>query len=88
MKKIAYIIFIFICLILLSSNIYTHKEYNVGDLITYNKMDFYVIRNSGSEEDYVTVLKKKPLTVSDINKYGGVGTDSNHINKYTKPNLD
>lgn len=88
MKKILCFIVIFISILLINNKIYAYKEYNVGDEVLYNRMKFYVIKNSSSDSDYVTLLKKKPLTVNEVNIYGGVGTDSNHVNKYTKPNLN
>ena len=32
-------------------------DYEIGDTVTYNGMDFYVIRNSYESDDYVTLLK-------------------------------
>ena len=58
------------------------KIYNVGDIVTYNDIDFYVIKDSGAKEDTVTLLKAKPLTVDEVNLYGGVGTENNHVNMY------
>lgn len=29
------------------------------------------------------MLKSEPLTVEEVNLYGGVGTESNHVNNYT-----
>ena len=55
----------------------TYNVYNIGDTVTYNGMDFYVIANSDSTSDSVTLLKAEPLTVDEVNTYG-VG----HINKY------
>ena len=49
-------------------------EYNVGDVIFYNDMKFYVMKNNF---DYVTLLKAKPLLLDEINEYG-----LGHINKY------
>ena len=55
----------------------TYQSYNVGDVVTYNGMDFYVIENSDETSDRVTMLKAEPLTVDEINTYG-VG----HVNRY------
>ena len=55
-----------------------YDTYNIGDLVTYNGMNFYVIANSDENSDYVTLLKAEPLTVNEVNTYG-VG----HINNYT-----
>ena len=56
----------------------TYTAYNVGDTITYNGMNFYVVSPSGTNEDSVTALKETPLTVDEVTTYG-VG----HINRYT-----
>ena len=56
----------------------TYTAYNVGDTVTYNGMNFYVVSPSGTNEDAVTVLKAEPLTVDEVTTYG-VG----HINRYT-----
>ena len=58
------------------------KTYNVGDEVTYNGVDYYVIKNSGSDDTSLTLLKQEPLTVDEINLYGGVGTANNHVNMY------
>ena len=59
------------------------KIYSVGDQITYNGVNYYVIKNSGANEQAVTLLKATPLTVDEVNQYGGVGTENNHVNRYT-----
>ena len=59
------------------------KAYKIGDEITYNGINFYVIENSDENSDTVTLLKREPLTVDEVNKYGGVGTENNHVNKNT-----
>ncbi len=61
----------------------TYKAYKIGDEITYNGINFYVIENSDETSDSVTLLKAEPLTVAEVNKYGGVGTENNHVNKNT-----
>ena len=54
-----------------------YETYEVGDEITYNNVDYYVIKNSSASEPNVTLLKAEPLTVEEVNLYG-----ANHINKY------
>ena len=61
----------------------TYKAYKIGDEVTYNGINFYVIENSDENSDSVTLLKEEPLTVAEVNKYGGVGTENNHLNKNT-----
>ena len=58
---------------------YGSKEYEIGDVITYNDIDYYVIKNSNKMKDYVTMLKADPLTVEEVNLYGEV-----HVNRYTR----
>ena len=57
------------------------KVYKIGDKVTYNGIDFYVIADSDKSKDSVTLLKAEPLTVDEVNKYG-----AGHINKYTYSN--
>ena len=60
----------------------TYTAYSVGDEVTYNNVDYYVIKDSSSSEVNVTLLKKTPLTVAEVNQFGGVGTANNHVNMY------
>ena len=55
-----------------------YKSYEIGDEVTYNNVDYYVIKKSNSNEENVTLLKSEPLTVEEVNRYG-VG----HVNMYT-----
>ena len=55
-----------------------YQSYNIGDIITYNGMNFYVIENSDENSDSVTMLKAEPLTVDEVNTYG-----AGHVNRYT-----
>ena len=55
----------------------TYSAYNVGDQITYNGIDFYVIAPSDETSDSVTLLKAEPLTVDEVNTYG-----AGHVNMY------
>ena len=61
----------------------TYDAYSVGDEVTYNNVDYRVIKNSGASESTVTLLKATPLTVAEVNTYGGVGTANNHVNMYS-----
>lgn len=79
MKKILYILAL-ITFVLCIDKISAYTEYKTGDEVTYNGIDFYVIKNSSSKDDSVTMLKKEPLTVDEVNLYGGVGTENNHVN--------
>ena len=66
----------------------TYSVYNVGDEVTYNGVDYYVIKNSGVKEPTITLLKAEPLTLAEVNQYGGVGTDNNYVNLYACGSYD
>ena len=53
----------------------TYTAYSVGDEVTYNGVDFYVIKDSGIKESTVTLLKAEPLTVAEVNQFG-----AGHVN--------
>ena len=55
-----------------------YQSYKIGDVVTYNGMNFYVIADSDETSESVTMLKAEPLTVDEVNTYG-VG----HVNRYT-----
>ena len=88
MKKTKYLIVFIICMIIASNSIYAWSNYSVGDLVEYNGVDYYVITNSGDKEENITLLKREALTTEEVNTYGGVGTENNHVNMYTTDNVD
>ena len=62
---------------------YTYGEiknppYSVGDQVTYNNVDYYVIEDSAATKSTVKLLKVEPLTVAEVNQYG-----SGHVNMHT-----
>ena len=59
----------------------TYTAYSVGDEVRYNNVDYYVIADSGVNEDEVQLLKKDPLTVAQVNQYG-----AGHVNMYVTSN--
>ena len=63
----------------------TYDTYEIGDEITYNNINYYVIKDTGED---VTLLKAEPLTVAEVNQYGGVGTANNHVNMYNADSSD
>ena len=65
-----------------------YTAYSVGDQVTYNNVNYYVIADSGTSESTVTLLKAEPLSVEEVNTYGGVGTANNHVNMYTAASSD
>ena len=80
----------------------TYDTYSVGDEVTYNGVDYYVIENSDSKQLNVKLLKKEPLSSDEIIEYspgadvigGGVGNMMYHSNSneydgsYIKTTLD
>ena len=55
-------------------------DYKIGESITYNNELYYVVNNSKTSDSYVSLLKYMPLTTDEVNLYGGVGTENNHVN--------
>ena len=86
LKKIVSLLTL-VTFILCIGKIKSYTKYNVGDIVPYNGMNFYVIENSSSNDDTVTLLKAEPLTVDEVNLYGGVGTENNHVNMYATTDI-
>ena len=59
-----------------------NQSYQIGDIITYSNIDFYVIENSDEDQDYVTLLKATVLNEDEVNIYG-----AGHINNYSSSHL-
>ena len=57
----------------------TYDTYEIGDEITYNNINYYVIKDTGED---VTLLKAEPLTVAEVNQYG-----AGHVNRYTSASV-
>ena len=53
----------------------TYQAYSVGDEVTYNNINYYVIKDSSASEESVTLLKAEPLTTAEVNQYG-----AGHVN--------
>lgn len=47
-----------------------YNNYSIGDKISFKGENYYVIENSNSGQDYVTLFKENPLSVDDIQKSG------------------
>ena len=43
--------------------------FEVGEVVTYNNAEYYVLKDSSTSDDYVTLLKKDPLTAEEVNTY-------------------
>ena len=57
----------------------TYTAYTVGDTVTYNNVNYYVIKDSGAKESAVTLLKAEPLSVAEVNQFG-----AGHVNRYAE----
>ena len=58
----------------------SYKAYNIGDEVTYNNVNYYVIKDSDSTESTVILLKAEPLSAEEIATYSagtGAQTDGN-----------
>ena len=53
----------------------TYTAYTVGNQVTYNNVNYYVIKDSGAKESAVTLLKAEPLSVAEVNQFG-----AGHVN--------
>ena len=60
----------------------TYTAYSVGDEVSYNNVDYYVIADSDQNDATIKLIKKTPLTTAQVNQYGGVETENNHVNYY------
>ena len=60
----------------------TYTAYQVGDEVTYNNINYYVIKDSDTTEESVTLLKEEPLSVAEVNQFG-----AGHINRYTSSSV-
>ena len=58
-------------------------DYVIGDQINFAGSNWYVIKNSSSEEDYVTLLKEKVLTNAELGEYAYSYTDTCTANNVT-----
>ena len=55
----------------------TYLAYEIGQIIEYKGINFYVIKNSSANEDTITLLKTEPLTYEDIQTYStGTGAET------------
>ena len=58
----------------------SYKAYSIGDEISYNNVDYYVIKDSSVSDSTVTLLKAEPLSAEEITTYSagtGAQTDGN-----------
>ena len=76
-------ILVFLTLFIGIERINAYTEYKIGDVVPYNGMNFYVIKNSDSKEDTVTMLKAEPLSYEEVQTYSnGTGAQTSNQNGY------
>lgn len=69
MKKIIYFIIIFVSIFVLSNRINAWSKYEIGQEVEYNGIKFYVIKDSDSSEETVTMIKDDALKSSEMIDY-------------------
>ena len=57
-----------------------YEAYSIGDTVTYNGINYYVIENSESTKSTVTLLKETPITSSEIISYLSSTEIANKVN--------
>jgi len=61
----------------------TYTAYQVGDQVSYNNINYYVIKDSSASEESVTLLKAEPLSYEEITTYSaGTGAQTTDQNGY------
>ena len=61
----------------------TYDSYEIGDEITYNNVNYYVIKDSSVSESTVTLLKSEPLSYEEVQTYSaGTGAQITSFNSY------
>lgn len=76
------LIFIIVLIVVKSDLVFAYKSYKYGDKVNVMGSDYYVIENSDENQDYVYLLKKKPLTTNQLIKYGKDENGNFFVNKY------
>ena len=83
-----------------SDNSPSYEAYSVGDTITYNNVVYYVIKDSGTNDEAVVLLKAEPLTAQEVSDYapsqvannsGGISYHSSsnaYVGSYVKTTVD
>lgn len=61
----------------------TYNSYSVGDQVTYNNINYYVIKDSSASEESVTLLKAESLSYEAVQTYSnGTGAQTSNQNGY------
>ena len=82
MRKVLYALLVILNIFVIYE-VKAYTEYKIGDEIEYNNIKFYVIKDSSSDEDSVTMLKRESLTYEDVQMYSsGRQTNISNQNGY------
>ena len=57
-------------------------DYRVGDLVTYNGVNYRVLKDVKQADTTATLLKAEPLTTAEVNQFG-----TGHVNRYTSDSV-
>ena len=70
MKKIIGLyMFIMICIFIGCNKVNAYLSFKVGDTVSYNNMNFYVIKDNDKDDSTLTLIKALPIESSDIKEY-------------------
>lgn len=61
-----------------------YNNYVIGDKVSFRGNSYYVIENSESGQDYVTLVKEKALTINDIQKTSTISYEQGNKIFYDK----
>ena len=83
MKLIIRLMLILLTVFFINITVYAYTEYKVGDIVSYNGINYYVIKDSNSKETSVTMLKAEPLSYEEVQTYSnGTGAQIYGNNGY------
>lgn len=82
MKKMFKIsLFLFIFLFLKYDLVYAYKSYKYGDKVSIYGYDYYVLEDSGENQDYIYIIREKYLSNNELYKYGKDENGELFVNK-------
>ena len=67
MKK--YVFIFIISIFLFVGHAYAYISYTAGETVSHNGINFYVLKDSDSDSNTLTLLKKDPIKSSEIKDY-------------------
>lgn len=79
MKKNIYLLIFILLLLIFLDHVYAYDKYSVGEFIEYKGEGYYVIENSDSNKNYVTLLRENSLSYSELMKYSDDKSKVHHV---------